>query len=134
MMPGVLSIPHGFGHHRKGTRIPHAEAKPGVSVNDITDHECIDKLTGNAAFSAQKLYVEKISDVMPETTASGKPLLVIYGSQSGNSEMIANDIAKAARQSNQLASVKSMDDIDVETLSKSERILVIASTFGDDYT
>jgi len=37
MMSGVLSIPHGFGHNKPGTRIPFAEAKPGVSVNDITD-------------------------------------------------------------------------------------------------
>ena len=61
MMPGVLSIPHGFGHNRKGTRVPNAEAKPGVSVNDITDHECIDPLTGNAAFSGQHVSLKKIS-------------------------------------------------------------------------
>lgn len=59
MMPGVLSIPHGFGHHRAGTKIPHAEADPGVSVNDITDPGRIDELTGNAAFSGQPVEVRK---------------------------------------------------------------------------
>ena len=59
VMPGVVSIPHGFGHTRSGTRIPHAEAKPGVSVNDITDHQHIDALTGNAAFSGLPVSVEK---------------------------------------------------------------------------
>lgn len=60
MMPGVISIPHGFGHGRKGTRVPNADIKPGVSVNDITDHQRIDKLTGNAAFSGQVVSMEPI--------------------------------------------------------------------------
>jgi len=44
MMPGAICIPHGFGHHREGTRVPIASEKPGVSVNDITDHSpfCMD--------------------------------------------------------------------------------------------
>lgn len=53
MMPGVISIPHGFGHHRTGTKLPVAEASPGVSVNDITDERLLDPVTGNAAFSGQ---------------------------------------------------------------------------------
>ena len=60
IMPGTLSIPHGFGHTKKGTKISHAEAKAGVSVNDITDHKNIDTLTGNAAFSAQVVNIKKL--------------------------------------------------------------------------
>lgn len=59
MMPRVVSIPHGFGHNRPGTRLRHAEANPGVSVNDITDHLRLDKLTNNAAFSGQRVRVGK---------------------------------------------------------------------------
>ena len=59
IMPGVVSIPHGFGHTRKDTRIPNAEAKPGVSVNDITDPKCVDPLTGNAAFSGQPVMLAR---------------------------------------------------------------------------
>jgi len=55
MMPGVISIPHGFGHHRVGTKLEVAEASPGVSVNDITDEELLDPVTGNAAFSGQRV-------------------------------------------------------------------------------
>ncbi len=61
MMTGVVSIPHGFGHTREGTKVPNAEANPGVSVNDITDHTQVDPLTGNAAFSGQSIRVEKIN-------------------------------------------------------------------------
>ena len=57
MMPGVISIPHGFGHHRKGMKLPVAEANPGVSVNDITDEHLLDPVTGNAAFSGQRVRV-----------------------------------------------------------------------------
>jgi hypothetical protein len=52
MMRGVVSLPHGWGHHRKGTRTAVAEAHAGVSMNDLTDDERIDRLTGNAAFNA----------------------------------------------------------------------------------
>jgi anaerobic selenocysteine-containing dehydrogenase len=56
MMPGVLSIPHGYGHHKKGIQLSVAEQNPGVSVNDLTDDLLIDELTGNAAFS--NVYVQ----------------------------------------------------------------------------
>jgi len=57
MMPGVVSIPHGYGHHRPGTRLSIAEQHPGVSVNDLTDELEIDGLTGNAAFSNVRVRV-----------------------------------------------------------------------------
>jgi len=51
IMPGVVSIPHGWGHHRKNTQMEVAEQHPGISINDLTDQGRIDTLTGNAAFS-----------------------------------------------------------------------------------
>jgi anaerobic selenocysteine-containing dehydrogenase len=51
MMPGVVSVPHGWGHHREGTQLGIAERDPGVSINDITDEQFIDVLTGTAALS-----------------------------------------------------------------------------------
>lgn len=58
MMPGVISIPHGFGHHRAQTRLSVASKKPGASVNDITSSTRIDPLSGNAAFSGEPVEVE----------------------------------------------------------------------------
>ena len=49
IMPGVISIPHGWGHNRKGIKQRVAEKHPGVSVNDLTDDRVIDELSGNAA-------------------------------------------------------------------------------------
>jgi anaerobic selenocysteine-containing dehydrogenase len=51
MMPGVVSLPHGWGHHREGVRLRVASARPGVSINDVTDERLVDALTGNVAFS-----------------------------------------------------------------------------------
>jgi len=65
MMTGVVSIPHGFGHHKEGTRLSIASTSHGggVSVNNITDHNRLDKVTGNAAFSGQPISISKISNV-----------------------------------------------------------------------
>ena len=59
MMPGVISIPHGWGHHRSGTRLRIAERVAGVSVNDILDPEQIDELSGTSALNGQAVTVEK---------------------------------------------------------------------------
>jgi anaerobic selenocysteine-containing dehydrogenase len=51
IMQGVVSIPHGFGHHRKDTKLSIAPEHIGVSINDITDEVEIDEFSGNAAFN-----------------------------------------------------------------------------------
>jgi len=57
MKEGVLSIPHGFGHNREGTKIKLAEENAGESINDLTDDLKIDILTGNANFSGTRVKV-----------------------------------------------------------------------------
>ncbi len=51
VMPGVVSLPHGFGHDKLGARLSLASARPGASLNDITDTQRLDELSGNAALS-----------------------------------------------------------------------------------
>ena len=58
MMPGVVSLPHGFGHQGKGVRLARASALDGVSINDLTDDQDLDAGTGNAAFSGTPVWVE----------------------------------------------------------------------------
>lgn len=67
IMEGVVSIPHGFGHGRPGTRLSVANAHAGASVNDITDPDSIDPLTGNAAFSGQRVEIS----LVPSPAAEG---------------------------------------------------------------
>jgi len=58
MMQGVVSIPHGWGHHRKGTNISIAEEHAGVSINDLTNPMQMDSLTGNADFSGTRVNIK----------------------------------------------------------------------------
>lgn len=51
VMPGVVSLPHGWGHARDGVRLSVARVAGGVSVNDLTDDQRVDVLSGNAGFS-----------------------------------------------------------------------------------
>ena len=50
--PGVVSLPHGFGHDREGVRQRLATSRPGVSLNDLTDTRLRDPLSGNAVLNA----------------------------------------------------------------------------------
>jgi anaerobic selenocysteine-containing dehydrogenase len=51
MRPGVVSLPHGWGHGREGTSLRVASRVAGVSVNDLTDDLRVDPLSGNAALN-----------------------------------------------------------------------------------
>ncbi len=51
MMPGTISIPHGWGHALPGVRMTVASAHAGVSINDLTDEAELDPISGNAALS-----------------------------------------------------------------------------------
>ncbi|MFZ2289590.1 MAG: molybdopterin oxidoreductase family protein [Halopseudomonas yangmingensis] len=51
MRPGVVSLPHGWGHDRAGVQLGVAAGHPGVSANDLTDEQWLDPVTGNAALN-----------------------------------------------------------------------------------
>ena len=51
VMPGVVSLPHGWGHGRPGIKQDVAQANPGVSLNDLTDDRVLDELSGNAVLN-----------------------------------------------------------------------------------
>ncbi len=59
-MQGVVSIPHGWGHHRNGINLEIAQQHAGVSINDLTNPKNIDMLTGNADFSGTKVKIEGV--------------------------------------------------------------------------
>ncbi|MEV1066685.1 molybdopterin oxidoreductase family protein [Streptomyces sp. NPDC050263] len=48
---GVVSLPHGWGHDRPGTRLSHAAVDPGVNVNQLLDGSLLDPLSGNAVLN-----------------------------------------------------------------------------------
>ena len=70
MMPGVVSLPHGWGHGRPGTRTQVANAHAGVSANDITDTGFVDLLSGTAALTGIEVTVERAAAVAALENAS----------------------------------------------------------------
>ncbi|MDP3650949.1 MAG: molybdopterin-dependent oxidoreductase [Rhodoferax sp.] len=48
MMPGVVSLPHGWGHNLPGTQLSLAAERPGANLNALLDDQWRDPLSGNA--------------------------------------------------------------------------------------
>ncbi|MFZ2529222.1 MAG: sulfite reductase subunit alpha [Rhodococcus sp. (in: high G+C Gram-positive bacteria)] len=71
----------------------------------------------------------------PDTTStagSAPALHVLYGSQTGNAESVAEDTAAAAARSHGFApTVCALDDIDVERFAALGRVLIVTSTYGE---
>ena len=58
LRPGVVSLPHGWGHDRAGAQLGVAAAHAGVSLNDLTDDLLLDGVSGNAALNGVAVEVE----------------------------------------------------------------------------
>ncbi|MBA6390879.1 molybdopterin-dependent oxidoreductase [Colwellia sp. BRX10-3] len=55
---GVVSMPQGWGHNQKDTNMSVAATQPGVSINDLTDVNRVDLLTGNAALNGTPVAIK----------------------------------------------------------------------------
>ena len=51
MMPGVVSVPHGWGHDQSGTRLGVAAQRPGANLNDLLDDRLRDPLSGTSVLN-----------------------------------------------------------------------------------
>jgi len=51
IMPGVVSIPHGWGHGDPGTALRIAAQHPGVNSNVLADDQLVDPVSGNAVLN-----------------------------------------------------------------------------------
>ena len=60
LLPGVVSIPQGWGHDHSDTNMSVAASQPGVSINDVTDPLRVDLLTGNAAFNGTPVAISSL--------------------------------------------------------------------------
>jgi anaerobic selenocysteine-containing dehydrogenase len=58
MSPGVVSLPHGWGHDRPGAQLSLAAQRPGASLNDVLDDSLRDPLSGNAVLSGVGVTIE----------------------------------------------------------------------------
>ncbi|TVP54336.1 MAG: molybdopterin oxidoreductase family protein, partial [Halomonadaceae bacterium] len=70
VMPGVICIPHGWGHNRSGTRMSVAEAHAGESINDIIDDSQIDPLSGVSVLNGQTVTVQAVKTRQRKTASA----------------------------------------------------------------
>lgn len=59
IMEGTVSIPHGWGHFGD-IKMDVATTNPGISINELTDDQFIDQLTGNAALNGIQVEVAPV--------------------------------------------------------------------------
>lgn len=73
--PGVVSLPHGWGHDRGGTRLATAGLHPGVNVNQLLDGSRLDPLSGTAVLNGFPVQVSALPDVpgVPALPGSSGP-------------------------------------------------------------
>lgn len=74
------------------------------------------------------------SSLQPEQAqapAAAEPLTILFATESGNSEKLAADTAKAARKLGFKPSVVDFADVELASLSKAKNLIVIAATWGE---
>jgi anaerobic selenocysteine-containing dehydrogenase len=58
--PGVVSLPHGWGHGQPGTRLRVAAERAGVNSNVLTDHAALDPLSGTSVLNGIPVQVTAV--------------------------------------------------------------------------
>jgi anaerobic selenocysteine-containing dehydrogenase len=69
IMPGVVSIPHGWGHSAPGARMRVAAAHAGVNSNVLADESVVEPLSGNAVLNGIPV------EVSPVVAAGASPVV-----------------------------------------------------------
>jgi anaerobic selenocysteine-containing dehydrogenase len=70
IMPGVVSIPHGWGHDAKGVRMGVASAHAGVNSNLLADETLVEPLSGNAVLNGIPVEVSAALDGLEHRSAA----------------------------------------------------------------
>ena len=62
VMPGIVSLPHGFGHQAAAATMKIAGALPGPSANAVTDELMLEPLTSTAILQGVPVTVEALGE------------------------------------------------------------------------
>jgi anaerobic selenocysteine-containing dehydrogenase len=60
LRPGVVSLPHGFGHDLDGVGLSVARRKPGANTNVLTDPALLDRVSGTAVLNGIPVQVAAV--------------------------------------------------------------------------
>ncbi|MEP7030953.1 MAG: flavodoxin domain-containing protein, partial [Pseudolabrys sp.] len=77
--------------------------------------------------------IESVSGAAPPAAAArpADPLTIVYASESGHCEKLANDFAKAARKNGMKPTLIDMADLEMSALTSAKRLVFIAATWGE---
>jgi sulfite reductase (NADPH) flavoprotein alpha-component len=101
--------------------------------------ELLNRVVGTATPTQRVWLAGFLAGLEASTSASqpsaspvaAEPLTIIYATESGNSEKLAADLAKAARKTGLRPTLIDMADLDVATLASVRRLVVVAATWGE---
>ncbi|MBE0434511.1 MAG: sulfite reductase subunit alpha [Methylomicrobium sp.] len=77
------------------------------------------------------MHTQMIQSAGSKSQADARIIHILYGTQTGNSEALANDAAASAKAHGLKPIVKSMDEIELDAFVKMEYLLIITSTYGE---
>lgn len=77
------------------------------------------------------MHTHKIQSADSENQTDSQIIHILYGSQTGNAESVANDAANVAKTYGLKPLVKSMDEIEADALPAMDCLLIITSTYGE---
>ncbi|QXC62489.1 molybdopterin-dependent oxidoreductase [Aquihabitans sp. G128] len=72
--PGVVSLPHGWGHDLPGSRLGVAGRHAGVNSNVVADERLVDELSGNAVLNGIPVTVSPAGTGSPVAGAARAPV------------------------------------------------------------
>lgn len=114
------------------TQVKNSQLVPYLPENIPFNDEQKQWLGGFLAGLHTRLLIKEESVAQSEQPkAAIKPITIIYGSQTGNAEGLAEEAAEISKNHGLVPHVFDMDDITVAQLSQAERLLVITSTYGE---
>ena len=77
------------------------------------------------------MHTHMIQSAGTSSQSDARIINILYGSQTGNSESVANDAAATAKAHGLKPVVQSMDEIEIDGLAKMDYLLIITSTYGE---
>ena len=77
------------------------------------------------------IHTHMLQNSTNDNPADARVINILYGTQTGNSESVANDASEAAKNHGLAPAVKSMDEIELDALAEMEYLLIVISTYGE---
>ncbi|MDW8847572.1 sulfite reductase subunit alpha [Erwinia sp. MMLR14_017] len=84
-----------------------------------------------AGLHSRLLVLEDNKQVAGTTAAATTQLHILFGSQTGNAEALAQNAAKAARAQGLVPVVQGLGEVDIEVFATMRHVLIITSTYGE---